>query len=630
MKSRGHASVGVVSVWRHVAAVAYVVAAGVLVARLGPDFEPSSNFGDFYPLRVEYPMLFWALTGAYMGVASRGLGWPLAQTAVHTLALGLLLHVNFLCLALIGDDATVSRLTVPYFMYYTRAVVALILIVTSAIGFRYAVGALRAVTIPFWLPLAYLPIVNLTIGSPRWAVPVVALGAATALVAPRVTSWVKPRDLWMKGRSILADPKGFAVAVALLALLMRMTAALRLGGMEVETIFMNSDDATQYDLNARGLLDGFGVIRSDLNEPGMTNYSSGYSLFLAMLYGLTGRSVGVVLIIQAVVSSFLPVALYWVGRRCSGELAARVGAILAALSQLLIFNAVNLTREMISLLLLVPTIWILQTATPGGGRVRQKLVFGGVLLGLLILVDPTFIFVAGAFSVVYVLCATSRISGRLATAGVLWLAIFATVIPLKHLVVVPTTVVESLSLMTRPRSYAIHVSKDFNPYANELYQRGINLFEYPRESIVNAFDRPVETTLLASKKLWLDFRRFFFEGNSGGFYPLLLVANSFFSGNVMFYAVLFSVIGLATSVSKLRVSDVRWEHGMVLLTMGAYAGSYIVLFFGMTRFRATVHPILLLWIGIGVSTVVRWMLANSQLVRLDHPELGETAAVSVR
>jgi len=614
MKSRGHASLGVVSVWRHVAAIAYVVAAGVLVARLGPSLEPSTNFGDFYPQRVDYPVFFWALTGAYMGVASRGLGWPLAQTAVHTLALGLLLHVNFLCLAFIGDDATVSRLTVPYFMYYTRAVVALILIVTSAIGFRYAVGALRAVTIPFWLPLAYLPIVNLTIGSPRWAVPVVALGAATALVAPRVTSWVKPRDLWMKGRSILADPKGFAVAVALLALLMRMTAALRLGGMELETILMNSDDATQYDLNARGLLDGSGVMSGEDNA-GMSNYSSGYSLFLAMLYGLTGRSVGVVLIIQAVVSSSLPVALYWVGRRCSGELAARVGAVLAALSQLLIFNAVNLTREMLSLLLLVPTIWIFQIATPGGGRVRRKLVFGGVLLGLLILVDPTFIVVAGAFSVVYVLRATSRISARLAPVGVLWLAIFATVIPLKHLVVSPATAtfVESLSLVTRGRSYAIHVSRDFNPYAQELYQRGINPFEYPDQSIANVFDDPVENALLASKKIWLDFRRFFFEGNSGGFYPLLLVANSFFSANVVFYAVVFAMIGLATSVSKLRSGDAQWEHGMLLMTMGAYAGTYIVLFFGMTRFRATVHPILILWIGIGVSTVVTWMFANSQL-----------------
>ena len=286
--------------------------------------------------------------------------------------------------------------------------------------------------------------------------------------------------------------------------------------------------------------------------------------------------------------------------------------MLAALSQLLVFNSVNLTREMASILLVLPLVWLLQALTPKEGhRTRLKMIGIGVRLGLLILVDPVFMFVGAAGSAIYTLCAEVGPRRRVLAVVALWLAVFATVAPLKHLVVSPTSVVERLSLLTRPRVYAIHVSRDYSSYARELFDRGINVFAYPTQSIPNAMKDPITTADLVIRKVWLDFRRFFFEGNSGAFFPLLLVANSFFSAHALFYGCFFAAIGLTVSVKSLIRREHAWDHAVLLSTLVAYSCPYIVLFFGMTRFRATVHPLLLLWIGVGLAAAISWSAGDS-------------------
>lgn len=596
------------SVWRHGVAVAYAIAAGLLVVRWGADVGPSTYFGTFYPVLIEYPLFFWMLTACYAGLAVRGLGWPAQQTLANTVGLGLLVHINFLSLSLLADDATLTRLAVPYFVLYARGVLAAIIVVANTVGVLIARSALRGTTSSFSLPLAYLPLATIAFGPLIWTLPLSAASGAAGFVVSRAAVSRGAYGLWSKTKAHLADPRMFAVAVFLLALAMRLTASMRLAGMGVDTVMLNSDDATQYDANAMGLVSGAGVLGSQEN-PALSNYSAGYSLFLAALYGLFGRSMSPVLGIQAVMASFVPLALYWVGRRSCGETAARVAAVLAALSQLLIFNSANLTREMLSLVLVLPMVGLLQSAVPFGVLRHRALAGAGMLLGLLILVDPMFILVGIAVSIACGLRASGPSWRRVAPALVIWCAVYATAIPLKHLVVSPVTMSEHMSLTTRPTRYAIHVSKDYNLYAQELYDRGINPFAYGLGSIVNAVRDPVDVLRLEANKVWLDFRRFLFEGNSGLFFPLLLVIGSYFSGNIFFYATLSAFVGFGALV-RLARRDGRagWQAAVPLLVLVAYAAPYIILIFGSTRYRATMQPLILLLVGLGISTVAAWVM----------------------
>ena len=607
--------------WNHLLAASYVLVAGVVVVRFDAEFRSASpwlssnalvtNFGDFYPTLIAYPLFFWGITVAYAVVALPSTGWKLSRLVANTVGLGLLVHVNFLCLALIGHDDLLAKLPAEMFQYYVRGVIVTCLGIVAALGFVYALNVSGMNRDRYWLPLAYVPAVNLWFGPTALLVPVLVTTGLGVWLWRSTESWAGWRTWRQSFAAHLTDWRVLTTIVFLVGVTVRVLASLRLAGMGEDIVFTNSDDASQYDHNARGMLEGSGVL-TEVGMPGTSSYSPGYSLFLAALYGLTGRNLTAVMTVQAVLSAFVPVGVFLVGRRCAGRLVGFVAAMLAALSQLLIFNSVNLTREMGSIFLLLPLVWMLQRTPPDSADAWKRMLVIGMLFGCIAFIDPVFLVVAAVVLVVYGLNNRVPLRQRVRLMGVLLIALYLTLMPLKLFVNTPTNWSELLSPVSRPKVFAIHLSRDWSKPATELYQRGINVFAFPVDSVVNVIREPRVASALIAEKVWLDFRRFFFEGHSGYFSPLLLIANTFFSANLMFYACMFAGIGMLVMIGRIRSRRAAWEQVMVLVTLLAYSSTYIIAFFGLTRFRASMHPLLLLWIGLGLVVVSRWILNTNR------------------
>ena len=607
--------------WNHLLAASYVLVAGVVVVRFDAEFRSASpwlssnalvtNFGDFYPTLIAYPLFFWGITVAYAVVALPSTGWKLSRLVASTVGLGLLVHLNFLCLALIGHDDLLAKLPAEMFQYYVRGAIVTCLGIVAALGFVYALNVRGMNRNRYWLPLAYVPAVNLWFGPTALLVPVLVTTGLGVWLWRSTESWAGWRTWRQSFAAHLTDWRVLTAIVFLVGVTVRVLASLRLAGMGEDIVFTNSDDASQYDQNARGILDGSGVL-TEVGMPGTSSYSPGYSLFLAALYGLTGRNLTAVMTVQAVLSAFVPVGVFLVGRRCAGRLVGFVAAMLAALSQLLIFNSVNLTREMGSIFLLLPLVWMLQRTPPDSADAWKRMLVIGMLFGCIAFIDPVFLVVAAVVLVVYGLNNRVPLRQRVRLMGVLLIALYLTLMPLKLFVNTPTNWSELLSPVSRPKVFAIHLSRDWSKPATELYQRGINVFAFPVDSVVNVIREPRVASALIAEKVWLDFRRFFFEGHSGYFSPLLLIANTFFSANLMFYACTFAGIGMLGMIGRIRSRRAVWEQVMVLVTLLAYSSTYIVAFFGLTRFRASMHPLLLLWIGLGLVVVSRWILDTNR------------------
>ena len=607
--------------WNHLLAASYVLVAGVVVVRFDAEFRSAwpwlssnalvTNFGDFYPTLIAYPLFFWGITVAYAVVALPSTGWKLSRLVANTVGLGLLVHVNFLCLALIGHDDLLAKLPAEMFQYYVRGVTVTCLGIVAALGFVYALNVSGMNRDRYWLPLAYVPAVNLWFGPTALLVPVLVTTGLGVWLWRSTESWAGWRTWRQSFAAHLTDWRVLTTIVFLVGVTVRVLASLRLAGMGEDIVFTNSDDASQYDHNARGILEGSGVL-TEVGMPGTSSYSPGYSLFLAALYGLTGRNLTAVMTVQAVLSAFVPVGVFLVGRRCAGRLVGFVAAMLAALSQLLIFNSVNLTREMGSIFLLLPLVWMLQRTPPDSVDARKRMWIIGGLFGCIAFIDPVFLVVAAVVLVVYGLNNRVPLRQRVRLIGVLLIALYLTLMPLKLFVNTPTNWSELLSPVSRPKIFAVHLSRDWSSPATELYQRGINVFAFPGVSIANVILEPRVASVLIAEKVWLDFRRFFFEGHSGYFSPLLLIANTFFSANLMFYACMFAGIGMLVMIGRIRSRRAAWEQVMVLVTLLAYSSTYIIAFFGLTRFRASMHPLLLLWIGLGLVVVSRWILNTNR------------------
>ena len=157
--------------WNHLLAASYVLIAGIVVVRFDAEFRSAwpwlssnalvTNFGDFYPTLIAYPLFFWGVTVAYAVVAFPSTGWNVSRLVANTVGLGLLVHVNFLCLALVGQDELLAKLPAEMFQYYVRGVIVICLGIVAVLGFVYALNVSGTNRDRYWLPLAYVPAVNL-------------------------------------------------------------------------------------------------------------------------------------------------------------------------------------------------------------------------------------------------------------------------------------------------------------------------------------------------------------------------------------------------------------------------------------------------------------------------------------
>ena len=94
----------------------------------------------------------------------------------------------------------------------------------------------------------------------------------------------------------------------------------------------------------------------------------------------------------------------------------------------------------------------------------------------------------------------------------------------------------------------------------------------------------------------------FFEGQRGFvFEPLAFVTNSRFAAHEYVFDWIAAIAGLMMIFWQLcQVKTDRWLRSAFLLFPVIHAVVYIVAFFGLTRFRATIHPFISAWVALGL------------------------------
>jgi hypothetical protein len=584
-------------------AAAYLAVAAVVVVIIEAQsgVRLSTSWGLQFVTPVVYPLPFWTVTCVYAYVSCRRAGLAFRATAARTILLGGWVHLNLLAITMGHETDLLALLTAGSFVYYVAAVVGAIAVGSCVLSALCLAAYWKGWRDDFWLPVAYLPLTHILLQrkyGPWLALVEVAL-AITAVVAVDRDVQSTVFDAASRWWRRLTTDSAVILFIYLVAFFFRFTAARRLSGMGVQVVMTNTDDPDQYHRAALTILKGGWVPR----------YTSiGYDVFLAALYRVTGVSIGGTLVLQAVLLSTVPVAVYLIGRRLFNPAAGIAAALSAALSQVLIFNSVNLTREVAGSLFapwgMLLVLLVLARARDQDGE--WLALPAGAVFGFLIAYDPAFLIVSICLAAGFLACFRFTLTQRLKRA-----AVFLMVACLVAVGIVRFATGDRTVLARDDSNLATSVSTDFNPYASVLFQRRISLLAYRPESLSHVLAHPGENITLIAQKLWLDARRFVFEGNAGRFDPITLIQGTFFAANVDFYGYLFGFLGAAAGLGGLLRRPVRLDRAALYLVILSYSAVYVVLFFGMTRFRVAIQPLLLVLVGAGIANVFRFALTGA-------------------
>lgn len=563
------------------------------------DFLIDTFYGHFFPRMYVVPVGFWAILISYVlieqRIASRvtSLDWP------NLIGKGICLHVASLCLLLLHHDMG-ARLTSVYFHYYVNLVAWLVVIGMGAFGLFRLVQSVEQKTSAAPLDIAFLlfSVLPFTVlGFREAAIGFVLTVAATLLVARNPTrQWLNHvGNLIKQGWN---SPLIFAIGVTLLAFAIRAIASHRMAAMGIELLFVNADDPQAYYGQALRLLNG------EILPP---HYSPGYSGFLALIMLLSGKNLLATLLIQSLFGASVALGVFIAASQIMPGLSARIAAIAAALSQLLIFNSVNFTREMggsvfgIWAVCCMLALFDKRNQTPL--RLTVLLVAYGLLTAAAINIGIMFLGVFLLFSPLILLYKNWTLKKRIVVALSSFMLMYACTSTLNW------KLTGKFGLMTRNTRWGVFGPGDYNPYAKQMAEKGINLFGDPIGFVGRVLSDPVETVPLVSLKLWRDIRSYFFESYSGNFDPILLVRPTYFSGNLNFYIYFAGLTGVLLILFQLfgRASfSIKWPLVIVFGSLLVYAAEYIVVYYGMTRYRASIQPLVVMLPAIGIGFWVSW------------------------
>ena len=548
--------------------------------------------------KIIFPVGFWFISAIYGVIFYWKSDLDKEDKIRNTIFVGFILHLNLLVITLANEGfrGLSSRIFIIY-AHLALVFLTIVCFIISFMCFGYLIRNLHSGGI-FYLPLITAIPAQVVLRKSGFVLTllILFLSFVVFLLLQKHLFLRKHLSAFLyRAKKYVAREGVFLILLFVLGFAVRSIMAYRLGALGLQEILNNAPDARSYYGNAVALLRNLKIN----NE-----FSLGYSAFLAVLSRLTYLRIGIVLQTQAFLGALVPVGAYLIGRRIMNSTAARIGAVIAALSQLLIYNAVNLTRESICIILMTAIMLLLLQYTERLDKNRDAraiLISLSFLIGAYMVVDPVICFVGvlvGAliWQAMRNLSAVHKITTLISYAGI---SIFV------YLYLTWAIMGEASLTSRNMHLVAIHVSTDFNPYSKKLLGLGINLFRYPFASFSNMAIH-TEGLILIVQKVWLDTLHFFFGGNPGIFDLIFITRESFFRSNMIFYAYIATFIGLNKSVKNIYFNNNRWAHLILLAVIAVYALAYIILFVGMTRFRAAIHPLLLLMTGYGIKAIIEY------------------------
>lgn len=423
----------------------------------------------------------------------------------------------------------------------------------------------------------------------------------------------------------------------LIALLLAAT-AIRAGyGLAAfkpnEGLVARLGDDAEYDLHARNLIEGRGIVRLD-GRP-TAERLPGYPLFLAGVYGVFGHSYLAARIVQAVLGGISCVLLYVLVRRWWSSRVALMAAGLLAVWPLNVWLSGVLLSENLSvpgllLVLLLVSATVLRSVPSAGGqrmpvddsarpadeenaegllRITKWLLAGLAMAGLA-LVHPIMAGLAALLIVVTVVFV--RRQGVLRWTCVLAMAI-AFVLPVagwmvRNRVKVGGLVLSSLGgktllganniiTATRPRAYGYWVSEWSPPgvrqYVGDVTDELVRDRKFRDFALLWLWENPGYWARLAAFKL-------------GRFYLPVLREWRSVEGAIYLISygfVLLLAVGGGCVIWKARAqSDGHRFAVAIVSTVLAYYSVLVMVFWGTPRFRQGIEPLVLSLAAVGLVT----------------------------
>ncbi|RKY32715.1 MAG: hypothetical protein DRP74_01885 [Candidatus Omnitrophota bacterium] len=400
-----------------------------------------------------------------------------------------------------------------------------------------------------------------------------------------------------KIRDFILQEKIFIILIFCVSVLIRLFYLYRI--MQDPDYILTGSDGTLYDSLAHSFIMG-----EKVTEP----LVAGYWMFVALIYRVFSRSYLAVGIIQAILTSFGCVFVYFAAKYIFNIRVARIIAIISAVNFASIFSSAAIGHQALDIfystliLLLISQFITLENKSPGSNILI--LVFLGVTFGLSIAtreINLFFPFIFAAWLIFY----PQRKTG-LKKVSLYCLAMFVftalTLAPFAVRNLKNTGALYPVSA-TENAAYPLidHYLKGENP---DLIKAGIDLSQ-PKDLVRVFYEKPFFVSGVLANNFWHKFKALYFNQGYGGFDMLFLYRLSGYYYAMWFYAYLFTIIGIFLAFRR---------YGFRLHSIAFFFIVYRTLVHFLTegsyRHRAAIEPFLLLYLSFGLYAIIKFIRSS--------------------
>lgn len=542
-------------------------------------------FGGFYPRRYVFPFFFYGITLLYAWVTGKKEERSLSASLASGLLLGMALQSEFLLMHFFSSDLLELGKNRLFYTYAFTAATFLLWVFAHFSWLKtfqlFQSGSLTEMH-------GFFPLILLSLAMPLFTPFPIGI---CVFIGGVLSAWAWRRHQ-EDGRKLisqipLASPTFWICVFMGVSFVMRAVSSVRMNQLGLETFLLNGDDAPSYHYSALKILKG---------EKLFGGLSYGYPFFLAVCYGITGKSVLGTLLIQSLLSALAVYPLYQIAQKICGETSARVACLLYSLSPMMIFYSTNYNRECMGVVLGIWVMWYTCKLFEQSKLSFFSALFYGIVISFLSSMENIFlpVFAIGLFG--FFFHSAKGFFRKASWIALTLLSLYLTSSLMKLWLVGSWGIVRDPTVLYQN-------STQYSEYALEMARRKIVLVYLKWETLAAIFVDPVNNLILISKKIGYDLMRYFLEASPGLFDPTLLVRNSKFAGSLYVYGYLFGILGFVFLVRDFW-KEKTFERGAILYTIVFFSLLYCVFFFGLTRFRTEIQAFLLILVGYGFQKVL--------------------------
>lgn len=373
-----------------------------------------------------------------------------------------------------------------------------------------------------------------------------------------------------------------------------------------------SDDGDTYDRHASCLAKDPSYIRNPGFMP--SGWDAGYSLLLAFLYKIFGRSFHAVMIIQCLIGAAVPVMAYLLSDIVIKKKAVSLlSAVWCSLDQTLIMLSAILGQEAFYIPLVLCLVFLV---TRYAAKRHNKIdwmsgLLIGASFGIAVVIRSAILFFL-PLAIVYIMSLRGDKSFMKKSAEVFVIVFIAAAI------IAPVTYINYMNsgkfyLLTKPKAILEWECPEgpgyFFPGNAELARIGINPVNDLKGSAANIIRDPLRFLSVEGSLLARRYVGFFFCYNFGYFDPIYLVnparIPNGFASNLEFYIALAVFGGFLYIMANGKMRKAAWPMALIVLY---YVLIHVVITrMGSSRYRGPVHPYLIIFGAMGISILFEYI-----------------------